>query len=213
MSLSAIQVKVPTCERCGQKPALERNKLCEGCRAVVNVGMRYRNRNIPKRTFDHLKNFGDGHPAHQLYNVLQKETHLLTGPLGIGKSALAARIVWDHPGKLRLAYFVTLDDLINEIRHAWKHSTELEVLTRFREYELLVIDEVGVRPGSPDVQRLVYSVIVGRYNDNAPTILTTNLNPNKRPDQAELAECLGVRVLDRIMPGWLDCSDWPRLRR
>ena len=109
--------------------------------------------------------------------------------------------------------FISLVSLIGEIRSTWNgNGDEREKIREYTEMPLLVVDEVGVQSRSENERLLLYEILVSRYENLKATILTTNLNAATAEGKKELIDCIGARVWDRIMGGWVDCSSWPRCR-
>lgn len=103
---------------------------------------------------------------------------IFTGVPGSGKTRLAYSIAHDvirqHDAT---AIVMTLGDIVRDLREAWRAksgASERERLRRYRDVDLLVIDEVSpdAMYGEP-VQHL-YDLIAPREANRAPTILTTN---------------------------------------
>jgi DNA replication protein DnaC len=133
----------------------------------------------------------------------------LTGARGIGKSAWACRVLFLN----RQGYFTSLIAMIREIRQTWDGiGSEKDVMDFYCETPILVVDEVGVQTRSENEKLLLYEILVNRYEYFRPTILTTNLDAGNPRGRKELIDCIGARVWDRIMGGWVDCSAWPRCR-
>jgi len=140
---------------------------------------------------------------------LETGVNLLTGPLGIGKSALAAKMVYKSDG----AFYIRLGDLLMDIRDTWRGDRrEKQVVEWYRNVPLLALDEVGIQAGSDNERNILYSIVVDRYENDKPTIMTTNLDPAIKSQKEELIKCIGARIADRIVGGVIRCTDWPRLR-
>ena len=60
---------------------------------------------------------------------------------------------------------------------------------------LLVIDEVGATKPTEFELATLFNVINGRYEQQKPTVIITNLKPS------ELAEAIGERCVDRLREG------------
>lgn len=71
-----------------------------------------------------------------------------------------------------------------------------DVLKSMREYDLVIIDDLGVERESSYAKETVYMVIDERYKANKPMIITTNLSYSdiQRPKNIELS-----RIYDRIL--------------
>ncbi len=171
---------------------------------------------IPPRVFDPKKSFAAGHPAHDLTRTWRMVNDregavLLSGPMGIGKSAWACSQLYESEKGI----FISLLRMVRNIRATWKDGAER---TEAREMEIymgpgiLVLDDVGVQAGSENERNLVYEILMHRYNHSLETILTTNLNPVSKEGKEELERCLGQRIVDRIIGGLVSCGNWQRVR-
>lgn len=73
--------------------------------------------------------------------------------------------------------------------------TESEMIDRFVEIDLLVVDEVGVQAKSDNERNILFSVINGRYEEMKPTIILSN------ETLKEVKEIIGERAFDRLREG------------
>ncbi len=133
----------------------------------------------------------------------------LTGSYGTGKTHLAIAIMKKliSAGKIKSAYYSTTMRMIRDIRGSYHHKSELteqEVIDKYINKDLLVLDEVGLQVGTDNEKLLIYEVLNGRYEDMKPTILISNL------PYIELKDYLGARVIDRLKGkgGVLAVFDW-----
>ena len=126
----------------------------------------------------------------------------LLGPYGTGKTHLAI-------ATLRRAFFDDGEDvafvsprqMISEIRASWNDKSlpsAREVIQRYGEVELLVLDDVrgayGKKDGTPDQDDL-YEVLDLRARNGLRTIITSNLMPK------ELRVAVGERNYSRLRDG------------
>ena len=118
---------------------------------------------------------------------------ILAGTLGPGKTFVGYALVnfWLRAG--RSAIFTTALGLVRRIRDTYS-STEKEgaVMRRLASVGLLVIDECGVKTGSPSERALLADVINSRYENVRPTAVIGNLTAG------EFTEALGERAMDRL---------------
>lgn len=149
-------------------------------------------------TWDDRKNAGEG--------------LVLCGTPGTGKTHLAVSIAREVAGELQQSVFITTAArIIRAFRRTWAGNSEfseLDVLVKYCEPDLLVIDEIGVQYGTDSERNILFEVINDRYEDLLPTILVSNLPLN------ELSEMLGDRTLDRLLQGGTVLTfNWPTYRR
>ncbi|MFT6586062.1 MAG: DNA replication protein DnaC [Cognaticolwellia sp.] len=123
---------------------------------------------------------------------------ILQGKPGTGKTHLACAIanaVITNGGSAR---FTTVMQLVRAIRATWKRDSEQsesDVLQSIVDYDLLIIDEIGVQYETESEKLILFDVLNGRYENVKPTILLTNLVGE------ELNACIGERNVDRIQEG------------
>jgi DNA replication protein DnaC len=144
---------------------------------------------------------------------------LLVGPVGVGKTHLAAGILRELMNARGVqGLFCDYRDLLKQVNSYTQDvvATEMQVLRPVLDAEVLVLDDLGASKPSEWVWDTVAQVLNGRYNDRRTTIITTNYpnaealgaTPNgkrvkKSPDQenAEQAmreETLGDRIGERM---------------
>ena len=123
---------------------------------------------------------------------------IFCGAMGNGKTHLSAAIINDLilyvPWGSTPPLYTTLHEMIRAIRGTWGRDadeTETEV-ERYRNADLLVVDEIGVSLGGEAERNQLFDVLDGRYRDVKPTVIISNLS------EKELRECLGTRIFDRL---------------
>lgn len=134
---------------------------------------------------------------------------ILAGNTGTGKGHLAASIAMSVLAREMTATYATVQDIVLMLRAGWTNRnepSELEVLRMLTRVDLLVIDEAGVQFGSDAERNHLYAVIDGRYREQLPMILTTNLSA------AELLDVMGERIYSRLRENgqWIpfEWDDW-----
>ncbi len=101
------------------------------------------------------------------------ENVALIGPAGVGKSHIAQAI--GHRA-CRLGHnvtYVSAHRLFGELRAARADNTQDRKLLRFTSPELLIIDDLGLRPLAHDEPVLLYEIIRQRY-ERGSLIVTSN---------------------------------------
>lgn len=112
---------------------------------------------------------------------------------GTGKSLLAATIVQAVVAAGGRALFRSVPDAVAIVKAAYDGgTTEAAAYQRLRAPDLLVLDDVGAVKLSEHDVGVLFRVLNARYEDQRPTILTTNLTTT------ELAAFLGDRITDRL---------------
>ena len=141
---------------------------------------------------------------------------LLIGPIGVGKTHLAAGIIRELIIEKGIpCLFYDYRELLKEIQNSYNASvqtTEFEVLRPVLQSEVLVLDELAAARSTEWVEDMVSHILNTRYNDRRTTIITTNyrnLPPGGSPEterpanyraaaRANREETLGDRIGERM---------------
>ena len=133
---------------------------------------------------------------------------LLYGNVGTGKTRLATSIVkgWEGVG-----YYITAREYTRLIRSSYSGAsqfTEQDVIDRFTDYSILVIDEIGKQFSTDNERFAIFDLINSRYNEMKPTVLVSNMN------MEDIEEFLGKATIDRIKEngGQAILFDWESYR-
>ncbi|WP_334473019.1 ATP-binding protein [Arsenophonus sp. PmNCSU2021_1] len=124
---------------------------------------------------------------------------VMCGKPGTGKNhlalSIAKHVINEHQNS---ALFTTVLRIAREFKSTWSKNaecSEADVIKRYTQPDLLIIDEVGVQFGSEAEKMILFEVINTRYESMKPTIIISNLALN------ELAGFIGERVIDRMNDG------------
>ena len=158
--------------------------------------------NVPERFF---KESIDTYKVddNEKYNALSKarifikavkykhfQTFILLGSVGTGKTHLACGIIRECGGLYRLA-----SAIVEELRRAKSFrstETEANILYKYGQTNLLVIDEIGRSASVCDEQYMLYQIINERYNRKKPTIMISNQT------KKDFFQYVGIATTDRL---------------
>lgn len=124
---------------------------------------------------------------------------VMIGDTGTGKShlacAVASHVIKKYCGTARFTSVSEINRLVRESKGYNAKYSETEVIEAFGNYDLLIVDEVGIQSGSDAESRALFDVFNARYQNMKSTIVISNLN------QAQVKEALGQRIFDRLKEG------------
>lgn len=128
---------------------------------------------------------------------------LLLGPCGVGKTHLAVSILQEVVVRKGMpALFVDLNGLYREIRATYgrtgSEETEYDILNPLVEAPLLLIDELGC-VATPWAQDTLHYLVSQRYNEQRPTLCTSNYLDAPGPGETALEDRIGTRTRSRLM--------------
>jgi DNA replication protein DnaC len=129
--------------------------------------------------------------------VERKENVLLVGPSGVGKSHLAQSLGHRACRAGRDVLFVAAHDLFRQLRAARGDGTHDRKMSRFTSVDLLIVDDLGLRPLQGDEPVDLYELIRGRYQ-RASTIVTSNRAVEELPSLFGDA-LLASAAMDRLL--------------
>ena len=98
--------------------------------------------------------------------------YLFWGPVGIGKSYLAACIANALLEKEVTVKMTKFNTILNDLFAA---EDKTEYIRSLNGYELLIIDDLGLERNSEYALGIIFSVIDRRIRSGRPLIITTNL--------------------------------------
>lgn len=123
---------------------------------------------------------------------------ILQGTNGTGKSRTAcAAINYRLTNGMAPGMYISCNyqvcPLIRSSRSFRADKNELQVLTEYYTTPFLILDEVGKGDDSVISKMFVTCVLAARYDNNLPTLITTNLT------KQELAEFVGKDITSRFV--------------
>jgi DNA replication protein DnaC len=120
---------------------------------------------------------------------------LLHGPVGTGKTFLAACIVNDLCQAGYRVLMTSFVKIINGIPSGFDEERQ-KYFDSFNMFDLLVIDDLGAERQSDYMLEQVYNIIDARYRSKKPMIVTTNLDLNSISKPSDMRY---ARIYDRVM--------------
>jgi len=164
--------------RCKEREATEKHRLELGRLAKLDS-----HRDQTFETFDEtVPGVLEAYRAAQHYAEDPQGWLLLSGPVGCGKTHLAAAIGNVCLKRNSLVIFSTVPELLDHLRTAFAPSNELpyhELFDRIREAELLVLDDLGAEHSTAWAGEKLFQIMNYRYEYRIPTVITTNSDPLK----------------------------------
>lgn len=130
---------------------------------------------------------------------------LMLGKFGTGKTHLASAAIREAGG----GRFVTLADLIGELRQTYTDNTGQDDLVRkYREAKILVLDELTSEVKGTDVAPILYRILSYRHDKSMLTIITSN------EELGAALDILGGKLKDRITQNYVVANfTWDSARK
>ena len=147
---------------------------------------------------------------------------VMIGSVGTGKTHLAVSICHELANIGKESKFATVATIVREIKQSWSVNRnekdsygvpipkdfESDIIDRYSNYPLLVIDEIGSQYGSDTEKIMITEIINNRYNNLNPTIVLGNVT------LSEVKDAITTRAVDRILHnGSLVVFDWESYRK
>lgn len=174
-----------------QKLAGEAQRLKE----ASNLGERFSSRTFgnfdPRRdktAFDACRNYANN----ELVFRSKKNSLLLFGGVGSGKTHLAAAIANTFIDRSIPVLFATFSSHLGEIRDEFDHTGQRKYLSMMKNTPVLVIDDLGKEKKTEWTQQILYDVVNYRYEHLLPIIITSNF------DTDSFANYVGEAVWSRL---------------
>ena len=129
--------------------------------------------------------------------VEQRQNVLLLGPTGVGKSHIAQSLGHRACRLGKSVLHVAAHDLFKQLRAARADGSHDKRMLRFTTPELLIIDDLGLRPLRDDEPVDLYEIIRTRYERHS-TLITSN---RSAPEMGELFgdPLLASAAMDRLL--------------
>lgn len=136
-------------------------------------------RDLTFETFDpDVKGTREAYDAALAYARNPDNWLLFVGPYGCGKTHLAAAIAnYALRHKQMGPIFAVVPDLLDHLRTTFGPDADSSYDQRFnaiRTADLLILDDLGTENATPWAREKLFQIINFRYNERAPTVVTTN---------------------------------------
>ncbi len=105
--------------------------------------------------------------------IYHTKNALFIGPPGVGKTHLAIAIGLAAIHGSYTVYYRSAFDLVEDMADAFRNDMRKKMISQLTRYDLLVIDEFGMKKMPPNAADDMLEIIHRRYN-NASTIIATN---------------------------------------
>jgi DNA replication protein DnaC len=125
---------------------------------------------------------------------------IVSGPHGIGKTHLAAAVVFRMAEKGVQVYFSNIVDLVDSVKDNFKTGTE-PIINRILDAHIIVIDDLGAEHSAKDsnwIDSLLYKIVNRAYESNRILVITTNL------DEFDFMKRYNMRIVSRLR----EMTDW-----
>lgn len=129
--------------------------------------------------------------------VERKENVIFLGPSGVGKTHLMLALGHQACISGYSAYFISCRDAIEKLLRAREQNRLRKALAWFRKPNVLLIDEVGHEPLTPEQAHVLFQLVNARY-ESGTMVMTSNRSFSK---WAELMsdEAVATAMLDRLL--------------
>jgi DNA replication protein DnaC len=126
---------------------------------------------------------------------------VLSGPVGCGKTHLAAAIKNERDAHGVHTLFKTAPDLLDYLRATYapdSHVTYDRGFDAIRNAEVLILDDYGAHSSTPWAEEKLFQLLNYRFNARLATVITTN-QPLDRVAQSSGAPTQELRILSRLL--------------
>jgi DNA replication protein DnaC len=126
---------------------------------------------------------------------------VLSGPVGCGKTHLAAAIKNERDERGLQTLFKTAPDLLDYLRATYAPDSNVPYDRGFdaiRNADVLILDDYGAHSSTPWAEEKLFQLLNYRFNARFPTVITTN-QPLDRIGLTSGAPTQELRILSRLL--------------
>lgn len=203
----AAKVIHNTFERCDKDIEVEwgqhAQELISGSRLPIR---------LKQKSFENFRVHGGNKVAYEKAReaVDNKKGLMLIGVSGIGKTHLAAAILNKRLEKGDKAIYVTVPELMDNIRKATLEGGDGELIKLVTQADLLLLDDLGVERTTDFALEKLFVIINSRYLEEKQTIITSNFPLSGLVER--MGGAAGQRIVSRIAEMCeivrIDDKDW-----
>jgi DNA replication protein DnaC len=129
--------------------------------------------------------------------VERKENVLLLGPSGVGKTHLLLSIGQKACLSGYTAYYLSCRDAVESLVKAREQNRLKKRLNWLKKPHVLLLDEVGYEPLTPEQAHVFFQLINARYETG--TIVMTSNKPFSKWAELMTDEAIATAILDRLL--------------
>ena len=123
---------------------------------------------------------------------------LLQGPVGSGKTHLAAAIANQLLKDGHQVFFLVVPDFLEDMKLSYSYqqegdSSESQLMQKAKNADILIMDDLGAHNFTPWTQNKIFTLVNYRLNHLLPCIITTNLQLE------EMSDAIGARTASRLV--------------
>src|SRR5919197_906377 len=153
--------------------------------------------------FDYAGNpsLDEAHQAAWSFAESPKGWLVLAGPVGCGKTHLAAAIKNERDERGYQTLFKTTPDLLDYLRATYAPDSNVTYDKGFdaiRNADMLILDDYGAHSSTQWAEEKLFQLLNYRFNARLPTVITTN-QPLDRTAQPKGAPTQEIRILSRLL--------------
>lgn len=129
--------------------------------------------------------------------VDKKESILITGPTGVGKSYLASALGYQACGMGYKVRYYNMSKLFSSLKMSKADNTYLKEISRIEKQDVLILDDFGLHPIDPNTRIALLEIIEDRH-DKSSTIIASQIPVNKWHELLG-EQTIADAILDRII--------------